>query len=1564
MANTTQQNFDAIRVVGGLLGSKILQDTRLFSLPGQSQQDYSIERGLTFNDEIGRYWRIAQGRWREFQQQRQREDVNLHAITVNDWLLPLLERVLGYSVTPCQHKQTLGEREFPITHQVWGQSLPLVLCDADQDLDKSDAHYGQEGRKRSPMGLAQEYLNAESQCLWSMVSNGLVLRLLRDNPAMTRPAYVEVDFTRLFEEDNYADFAALWLLLHASRVEPQQGQPEHCWLEQWRERGHDEGERVLDKLRYGVADALRQLGTGFLAHPANSALRQKLTDDELSTDAYFQQVLRLVYRFLFMLTAEDRDVLLLTRDYDGEDFQGARDLYRAGYSITLLRERARQRRHYDHYGDAWQQLCVTFTGFASGQPLLGQPALGGLFSHDQCPDLASSQLANRYLYSALFNLCYFEHQGIQARINYRDMDTEEFGSVYESLLELMPQIHPDGQWRFSFIGDADDETAASRHSRKLTSSYYTPDPLVQELIKSALEPVIAERLKASPQQPRQALLGISVCDPACGSGHFLLAAARRLATELAQIDAGSDQATENHYRHALRDVVRHCIYGVDLNPMAVELCKTGLWLESIEPGKPLSFLDAHVQCGNALVGILDPEQLEKGIPADAYKPLSGDDKNICSELKKQNAQAIKKDKYGEKLAVSLRVIPQAFKELEAMQEDTVAQVEAKRRAFAEARAKQDYQNDRLKEDLFTAAFFAPKTAKTAQQVPTNNHLKLAAEGHSLPDDVRNFTRELANTHRFFHWSLAFPQVFGEGASGGFDVMLGNPPWDQLQYDPQEFFSSRAPEIADARHMSAREKLIKQLETSAPSLYKEHLKAQEAILRTQAFVHGGGRFPLTSFGRINLAPLFAEHFSNAKATRGRSGFIVPSGIATDSFTQQFFRNLVETNKIVSLFDFENREAIFPDVHRSYKFSLVTLGSKIVHSMFGFFLSKANEIYDNRRAFTLSQKDFALINPNTGTCPVFRTQKDAEITKKIYASGQVLIREPDGKRPEINSWGINFQLMFMMNTASHLFKTYKEIQEIGGSLTDQRAKVAGINYLPLYEAKMVHHYDHRWATYELDGETSRDCTLAEKQNHHQNRPRYWVPENEVTLRTAQAPKAVLEACKKADNELLTTALTYWCAGAFLQQNQTASAQALLGEPLRSEGKDLFDSGLTATAQAAAAMQEDFPLTTEEQAHLKAALEQQQNLWQQIWPLLEARRPKYLLGWRDICRSTDERTVIAGVIPFSGVGNNMPLILFNKFNAINAALLQANLTSLPFDFIARHKVGGTHLNFFIIKQLPVLPPSAFDENDEAFIIPRVLELTYTEERLKSFAEDLGYHGEPFAFDPDRRHQLKCELDAYYAKLYGLNEEELRYILDPTEVMGDDYPSETFRGLKNKDIKAYGKYLTQERVLAAWEELHKEDANQQYAPYRGAAYSPQGVIRNEQEAQVAGLLLLVIRQYQFIPRTKLNDFFTLIGTDISDDSESLKTAAPELIQAAHLMESEHRWSLVLDYLQRHSLIRAEAEGYRSLAGNELPQDVVVIDELQDLAMRLQRIVTSWSEQSSEERTGSLNERGENKQA
>jgi hypothetical protein len=147
--------------------------------------------------------------------------------------------------------------------------------------------------------------------------------------------------------------------------------------------------------------------------------------------------------------------------------------------------------------------------------------------------------------------------------------------------------------------------------------------------------------------------------------------------------------------------------------------------------------------------------------------------------------------------------------------------------------------------------------------------------------------------------------------------------------------------------------------------------------------------------------------------------------------------------------------------------------------------------------------------------------------------------------------------------------------------------------------------------------------------------------------------------------------------------------------------------------------------------------------------------------------------------------------------------NISALVLDFVARQKIGGSNFNFYIPKQLPVLPPDRYSDTDLAFIVPRVLELTYTAHDLKPWAEDLAYDGPPFPWNSERRAQLRAELDAYYACLYGLTRDELRYILDPADVMGEDYPSETFRVLKNNEMREFGEYRTQRLVLAAWDRL-----------------------------------------------------------------------------------------------------------------------------------------------------------------
>lgn len=238
----------------------------------------------------------------------------------------------------------------------------------------------------------------------------------------------------------------------------------------------------------------------------------------------------------------------------------------------------------------------------------------------------------------------------------------------------------------------------------------------------------------------------------------------------------------------------------------------------------------------------------------------------------------------------------------------------------------------------------------------------------------------------------------------------------------------------------------------------------------------------------------------------------------------------------------------------------------------------------------------------------------------------------------------------------------------------------------------------------------------------------------------------------------------------------------------------------------MAREWPLNEAEVRQLAEQLKVGNDVWLLVKILLESRRPKYLLGWRDICRSTDERTVIASIMPLCAVGNTCRILYARRKPALIAALY-GNLNSLVYDFIARQKVGGTHLTYVYLKQFPTLRNEQYTPNDLDFIVPRVLELTYTNHNLESFAEDLGYTGEPFLFEPERRHHLKCELDAYYAKLYGLTRDELRYILDPADVMGEDYPSETFRVLKKKEINEFGEYRSRRFVLEAWDRLESGD-------------------------------------------------------------------------------------------------------------------------------------------------------------
>jgi N-6 DNA Methylase len=1413
--------FAGLEIVGALLTPDIVARVAAFDANDQSEESYEIPVGLKLRDEIARYYRIGEALWSRFEATRGQS-----AAASERFVLNLLRQCFGFGSIEPQGIMRLGEREFPVRHAALGGRVPIVIAPAPADgarrsgVDESLSQFGDTSRRRSATLLLQEYLNAQDGACWGLVSDGITLRILRDNISLTRPAWIEANLSKIFSEGLFPDFSALWLLIHQSRYGQAGAAASDCALERWRERGRTDGVAARDHLRLGVEAALLELGQGFIENPANNALRQALIDGTLSGQAYFEQLLRAIYRLIFLFAAEDRGLLHLP----GASEQ-SRKVYSEGYSLARLRERSMRRTAWDRHGDSWEGLKASFHALMRGQEQLGLPALGGLFTHGIVPDLEDASIENRRLLAAVWRLAWLRPEGQPlTRVNWRDMETEELGSVYESLLELTPRASADARI-FEFAEGAE----TKGNARKTSGSYYTPDALVKLLLDSTLEPVLDAAEARNPADPAAEILKLSIIDPACGSGHFLLGAARRAAGRISKLRSPGAPSQEE-FQHALREVVSHCIYGVDRNPMAVELCKVALWIEALEPGKPLSFLDSHIRCGDSLVGVVDYEMLRKGVPDEAYKPLTGDDKEtakVYSKFNKQQREGKGATGFLPALKPPVDLIDAAHA-LVDMPEETLEQIASKRAAFERLHAGHDWLNLKIASDCYIAAFFIPKVGNApgpAELVrpttPLTDHVWAAAHGQEVYGPLANIADKIAKQVGAFHWPIEFPHIF---ARDGFDVVIGNPPWERIKLQEQEFFAARSPEIATAPNKAARERLIKALETADPNTTDGRLLidfkfAKRAAEASSEFAHNSGRYPLTGTGDVNTYALFAEHFERLTNSQGRAGVMVPTGIATDSNTSIFFGSLIVQSRLTSLYSFYEIRAWFKGTDDRKSFCILGVGLTKGAAEFCFDIDKITDLENPERRFTLTAQQIERINPNTKTAPVFRSRADAELTAKLYGRAPVLVEEKSlDSGGDANPWGITFQRMFDMSNDSELFRDARQMEGEGwtrdGTNWVREVETCFERVVPLYESKMIHHFDHRWATYSGgtidDEEGARDTTLAEKQSSaFEPAPRYWVPEREVKVRAARVPSSLKRAYRDGSSARCLKVLAEWLTGYFgsaerrgIRPNELTSIlganhnwrTVLGGSPERF----LLDPKTLANG---AEMQRETQLTTGDVTFLTDGSDDPRTL---TTSLIERKLPRWLMGWRDISLRSVERTIIGAVIPTVGVGNNLPLWhLPFDLDARLAAAFVAHFSSLVIDFVGRHKIGGNHLNYFIAQQLPVLPPSSFSAADLSFITQRVLELSYTSYSMGHWAEDLGHTGAPFTWEEGRRNELRADLDAFFARKYGLTRDELRYVLDPADTKGADYPSETFRVLKAKEEARFGEYRTQRLVLEAWDRL-----------------------------------------------------------------------------------------------------------------------------------------------------------------
>lgn len=1317
---STLNVFKAVRTVGTALPAEAIPRANELRMPGQSAEAYQLPPGMAVNGAIARAWEamLASHRaWRAALDRLPDGDAATK-LTRDKWLLPLLYELGwgrpdvvggGLAVPP-----GLGETEaphFPISHRVsWPDAaspsawVPLHLVGAGIDLDTKTAGV----TARAPQAMVQDYLNREDHALWAVVSNGHLLRLLRDASSLTRQSFVEFDLDTIFADQLYADFRVLFLTVHASRFAPRlddkapkatkaegdsedssdddaedsgtdQAAPklDNSWAERWRTTAIDDGARALLNLQHGVAAALEELGTGFVRHPANATLRETLA---AATDAdrdLQRALLRIAYRLIVLFVVEDRDLL-----HRSDVPESARTLYADYFSTARLRRLAAEPIGGWHT-DLWEAHQIVTDALAGdGLPTLGLSGLGaGLYSRDALSILDGARLPNRALLAAVRALAQINDPvtGLPRPVDYRNLDSEELGGMYEGLLAYTPRYHADERV-FTL------EVAAG-NDRKKSGSYYTPSNLIALVLDEALDPLVDEAVRES--NPEQALLDLTVIDPACGSGHFVVAAARRIASALATVRTGDTEPTPGALRMAITDVIERCVYGVDLNDLAIEITKVALWLEAFDADRPFPFLDAHFRVGNALLGTT-PELLRHNIPDTAFVAIGDDEKEWTKKLKARNKTERKADEnqltfsFGaETLNVETSQFTKAAQEADTGTVASVAALRARADAWRRLETDPDLVAAKLVADAWCAAFVQPKTeATTSGQGITHATVRALSETpESVPDTIITQVNALARQYRFFHWHLEFPGIFtvpgdgsadaGTGWTGGFSCVVGNPPWERVKIQDKEFFGNAGrTDIEGASTAAIRKTMIDILTETDPDLHRAYLAALRQSDGTAHLLLKSGRYPFTGQGDVNTYSVFAETMRTVTNPGGAAGIITPTGLATDKTTAPFFADTLSSHRLYAFYDFENEAKVFHDVHNQMHFALTVIAGvarEAERTRFAFYTRYISDLPDRR--FELAANEVLALNPNTGTLPMFRSRKDADITLGIYSRHPVLIRDSD---PDGNPWGLSFARLFDMANDSGLFQTADDLSDAtfnGWSYTRSNKE-----YLPLYEAKMLSHFDHRFSTYE-------GATQAQL--------------NKGTL-----PRLTDEAHDDASSEPLAR---YWVDRSDVE----------------SRLRDRWDSD-------------------------------------------------WLLGWRDITKAHQVRTFIPAVLPASAVGHVFPVAF--PSDPANAHLLQATWSSIAFDFIANQKLSGNHMTYAVLNQMACVAPNSFEEparwrHDEqlkTWLRPYTLELGYTSSRLKSYAKDLGDKGSPFHWIPERRALLRADLDACFLHLYGLDRGEAEHVLD----------------------------------------------------------------------------------------------------------------------------------------------------------------------------------------------------------
>ncbi|HEY8124405.1 MAG TPA: hypothetical protein VIF88_03165 [Methylocystis sp.] len=1203
---------------------------------------------------------------------------------------------------------------------------------------------------------------------WGLLTNGGRWRIYYSGARSVSEQFFEIDLAALLEIDGQADLLAPRspeekrhaLRLFALIFRREAFLPSPTDQRTFHQRAIEEGKFYEERVANDLSDLVFTQLYPLLARSIAAA------DETASLEDVRQGALILLYRLLFILYAEDRDLLPVNDErYDDYGLRdnvrmaiGARKDNNDTFSSTAAR-----------YWSTLDDLCRAID---KGDTSIGLPPYnGGLFDARRTPLLTKIRLPDSVMAEVIDRLSFERRDGERKYINYRDLSVQQLGSIYERLLEH--EVVRDGP-----VVDIRPNIFA----RKGSGSYYTPDDLVSLIIRETLEPLIESRMQAfrdkaselagSKQEeglklttlkrldPAERILDLRICDPAMGSGHFLVSLVDYLSDQviaaMAETETLVEWTSEDHPyispladrietirntilgnaearkwtvnpeqlddRHIIRRMVlKRCVYGVDKNLMAVELAKVALWLHSFTVGAPLSFLDHHLRCGDSLFGTWVKTGIDKattyGSPLLLHEPV--------------------KSAFGS--AASMQVIeslPDAeIAEAHRSQEifEGVQVMTAPLNAFLSLLHAIEWLGLKGKENLIVLkSFFGgefgepiriaagssepvlPGTGKAAESLKA--HLS-AADKFARFQSILNEARTLVAEERFLNWQVTFPGVWSDWQadelSGGFDAIIGNPPWDRMKLQKVEWFAARRPEIARAQRASDREKMIAALEKAKDPLAQDYAKASARAEAGARMARSTGDYPLLSGGDTNLNSLFVERAHALVRPGGMIGLLVPSGIASDQSSAAFFRKITGDRQLHCVIDFFNKRSdgtlFFPDVYYRFKFCAYVAGgpgTDFKHALYGFFIRSIEEINDPNRVFPMTVEEIRRINPNSATAPIFRSRRDKEITSGIYARLPVLVDRTNDDGNAV--WPLRYVRMLDMANASGKFRNRSELENqegawpIGGNLFGSAAG----QWTPLYEGKMVQAFDHRASDIVYAAanvfRSGQGEDLSEKDHQdpaRQPTPRYWVKASDTGW----------------------SAQTDWC-----------------------------------------------------------------------------------LAMKDVTSVTNARTTISAIIPRFGAGHTLPVLFpiegSERDDYINAAsLFLGNLNAVVFDYLARQKVHGNHLAWYLLEQLPVVPPAGFERQfgtkvADQIVKDAVLELTYTAHDMAPFARDMGYVDEagqvqpPFIWDEERRLKLRAKLDAVFFHLYGITDrDDVRYIYS------------TFPIVERQEAEAFGgRYRSRELCLA----------------------------------------------------------------------------------------------------------------------------------------------------------------------